>query len=195
MLLELVLLIIILVQIKLTTTNGFIPANTGSSFSFNNPGYNNYSSLGIALCGYDLPPQQQMQFKSDLSFNSGSNTFIILLLPSNGTSFYTLTYFLLIANAPAASYLYVQETCIFLLIIGIVPAYDPTNQYYKNRNYTFSVGSPLNRNTTSTLTAIPFLRSLMAVSRGSYNYYNITGMTVTNINGRITVFLNYSIVT
>lgn len=51
-------------QIRLSTTAGFISTGTSNTFSFPNPGYSNITSMGLALCGYDIPVPTSLQFRA-----------------------------------------------------------------------------------------------------------------------------------
>ena len=98
-------------QIKLSTSSGFITQSKDNTFSFANPGYYNFSSLGLALCGYDIAPSTSLQFNAQASFDDQANTFSILVLPLNSTSFYFVNYYLLLTSNDASAYLAIQTTC------------------------------------------------------------------------------------
>ena len=72
--------------------------NGPSSFSFANEGYYNLSSIGLALCGYDLPPSKNVQWKSQASYDDSTNSFVVVVMPRNGTMFYYLNYYLLLCS-------------------------------------------------------------------------------------------------
>jgi hypothetical protein len=67
--------------------------------------------MGLALCGYDLPALSTVQFSAQASYDEQSNSFVLIVLPTNGTMFYFLNYFLLICTEAASSYLSIQNIC------------------------------------------------------------------------------------
>ena len=182
-------------QIKLVSTSGTIPPDSASTFAVYNPGYHDINSLGLALCGYDLPAQNNLQFRAELSYDSTRDSFIVLVLPTNGTTFYYLNYYLVMANNPASSYLQVQSTCKSDVTIGLVPSFDVSNPSALNRLHYYTISSPFQGDSSVTIAALPFLRSMDSVSWGSYNYYNVSKViSISGSNAQVTVFLNYSMV-
>ena len=53
-----------IVQVQLSTTTGAITPSTFNTFSYANPGYQNITSIGMALCGYDIPTPKAIQFRA-----------------------------------------------------------------------------------------------------------------------------------
>jgi hypothetical protein len=104
------------VQIQLTTTAGFISTATSNTFTYANPGYNNITALGLALCGYDIQNPMTLQFRAESSFDSSANSIVILVLPLNTTRLAFINYYLIIVTAQAASFVTVQNTCKFSII-------------------------------------------------------------------------------
>ena len=80
-------------------------------FEYANPGYTDFNSLGLALCGYDIPSQINFRFKIDVSYSQVTNSFVFMVTPSNSTTLFSLNYFLLIANNMAKDYLHIQSYC------------------------------------------------------------------------------------
>jgi hypothetical protein len=65
--------------------------------------------VGIALSGYDMPAQLNVQWTVQMSYDSVANVFMMLVLPYNGTSFYFLNYYLMIVSTSASQYIQVQS--------------------------------------------------------------------------------------
>ena len=59
------------VQVQLSTSSGYISQATAKTFSIANPGLTtNITSMGMALCGYDIPDPSLLQFKAEVSYDS-----------------------------------------------------------------------------------------------------------------------------
>ena len=99
------------VQVQLTTTAGFISTATSNTFTYANPGYDNITALGLALCGYDIQNPMTLQFRAESSFDSSANSIVILILPLNTTKLAFINYYLIIVTAQVSSFLTVQNNC------------------------------------------------------------------------------------
>lgn len=100
-------------QIQLSTTSGFISTSTSNTFTFANPGYDNITSLGLALCGYDVPTPTALQFRAEASYDTVANSIVVLILPLNTTRLAFINYYVIITTQEVQSFLIVQNTCTF----------------------------------------------------------------------------------
>jgi len=77
---------------------------------------------------------------------------------------------------------------------GITSTFNISNPAYYNRTYVYNVTGPYTITSATTLTIVPYLRSLYSVANSTYNYYNLTSITYFNNYANVTAFLNYSLV-
>lgn len=181
------------VQIQLTTTAGFISTGTSNTFNFANPGYENVTSLGLALCGYDIPNPNALQFRAEASFDDVKNSIVVLILPLNSTKLAFINYYVIIVTQQVSSFVAVQNTCKIYRIIGVSPPYNPYNSSMLGRIQTYTLASPFVMNSTSKVTAIPFIRSVNNIVAETYNYFQITSIVSANNNQfTLNVLYNYT---
>ncbi len=69
------------------------------------------SSVGLALCGYDIPASQSLQFRAQVSYDDQTDSIVIVIIANSSTTFYFLNYFILMATNSASSYLYIDNPC------------------------------------------------------------------------------------
>lgn len=74
----------------------------------------NLSSAALALSGYDIGPNNALNFRTELSINTNANNFQILLTTLNSTRLYSMNFFMVAINKEASSWLHIQSNCKLL---------------------------------------------------------------------------------
>jgi hypothetical protein len=72
-----------------------------------------FSSLSLALAGYDFPSTAVLQWRAQISYDDSANAFQVLLTASNTTSYNFLNYFIMAISQDGSDLFAITNACTF----------------------------------------------------------------------------------
>ena len=72
----------------------------------------NFTTIALAMSGYDFPSIGSMQFRAQISYDDGNNAFEILVSTFGGSAYNFINYFIIAISQNGGNYFAVTSACI-----------------------------------------------------------------------------------
>lgn len=142
-----------------------------------------FSSLSLALAGYDFPSTAVLQWRAQISYDDSAHTFQVLMTASNATSYNFMNYFIMAISQEGSAYFAITNVCTFNSYIGL----GPFSSYNPNTYVTLQPVGQFYKNNNNMIIGVPFLKSIKSTAPNEISTLTLSPITFVNTTNLVTI--------